>query len=107
MYQNWCQDGDEDGICNVCGGDVPYHDIKVIEVEGAKITLNRDNASHRTKITADVEAEDGYKVGKLHFVKVRDNGSRQEITRYKKDGQFWTYMPTYEMEVSVDVTKTK
>ena len=105
MYQNWCQDGDEDGICNVCGGEVPYHDIKVIEVEGAKITLNRDNASHRTKITADVEAEDGYKVGKVHFVKVREDGSKQEITRYKKNGQFFTYMPTYEMEVSVDVTK--
>lgn len=105
MYQNWCQDGDEDGICNICGGDVPYHDIKVIEVEGAKITLNRDNASHRTKITADVEAEDGYKVGKVHFVKVRDDGSKQEITRYKKNGQFFTYMPTYEMEVSVDVNK--
>ena len=107
MYQNWCQDGDEDGICNICGGDVPYHDIEVIDVEGAKITLNRDNASHRTKITADVEAEDGYKVGKVHFMKVRDDGSKQEITRYKKDGQFWTYMPTYEMEVSVDVVKTK
>ena len=105
MYQNWCQDGDEDGICNVCGGEVPYHDIKVIEVEGAKITLNRDNASHRTKITADVEAEDGYKVGKVHFVKVREDGSKQEITRYKKNGQFFTYMPTYEMEVSVDVIK--
>jgi len=105
MYQNWCQDGDEDGICNICGGDVPYHDIKVIETEGATITLNRDNASHRMKITADVEAKEGYTAGKVHFIKVRDDGSRQEVTRYKKDGQFWTYMPTYEMEVSVDVTK--
>lgn len=105
MYQNWCQDGDEDGICNICGGEVPYHDIKVIETEGATITLNRDNASHRMKITADVEAKDGYTAGKVHFVKVRDDGSKQEITRYKKNGQFFTYMPTYEMEVSVDVTK--
>lgn len=105
IYQNWCQDGDEDGVCNICGGKVPYHDIKVIETEGAKITLNRNNASHRTKITADVVAEDGYKVGKVHFVKVRDDGSKQEITRYKKNGQIFTYMPTYEMEVSVDVTK--
>ena len=106
MYQNWCQDGDEDGICNVCGGDVPYHDITVIESEGGKITLNRDNASHRTKITADVEAEEGYKLKKLHFVKVRDDGSKQEITRHKKNGQFWTLMPTYEMEVSAEFVKT-
>ena len=106
MYQNWCQDGDEDGICNVCGGDVPYHDITVIDSEGGKITLNRDNASHRTKITADVEVEAGYKLKKLHFVKVRDDGSKQEITRYKKNGQFWTLMPTYEMEVSAEFVKT-
>lgn len=105
MYQNWCQDGDEDGICNVCGGDVPYHDVTVIEEEGGKITVNRDNASHRMKITADVEPAEGYKLKKLHFVKIRDDGSRQEITRHKKNGQFWTLMPTYELEVSAEFVK--
>ena len=105
MYQNWCQDGDEDGICNVCGGDVPYHDVTVIETEGGKVTVNKDTASHRTKITADVEAADGYKLKKLHFIKVRDDGSEQEITRYKKDGQFWTRMPTYELKVTAEFDK--
>jgi len=107
MYQNWCQDGDEDGICNICGGDVPYHDVTVVESEGGKITVNRDNASHRMKITADVEPAEGYKLKQLHFTKIRDNGTRQEITRYKKDGQFWTRMPTYELEVSAEFVKTK
>ena len=107
IHQNWCQDGDEDKICNVCGGDVPYHDITVIEEEGGKITVNRDNACHRMKITADVEPAEGYKLKKLHFTKIRDNGSEQEITRYKKDGQFWTYMPTYELEVSAEFVKVK
>lgn len=107
MYQNWCTDGDEDGICNVCGGDVPYHDVTVIEEEGGKIIVNRDNACHRMKITADVEPAEGYKLKKLHFTKIRDNGSEQEITRYKKNGQFWTYMPTYELEVSAEFVKTK
>ena len=107
LYQNWCQDGDEDGICNVCGGDVPYHDVTVIEEEGGKITVNRDNACHRMKITADVEPAEGYKLKKLHFTKIRDNGSEQEITRYKKNGQFWTYMPTYELEVSAEFVKVK
>ena len=105
MYQNWCTDGDEDGICNVCGGDVPYHDVTVIEEEGGKITVNRDNACHRMKITADVEPAEGYKLEKLHFTKIRDDGSEQEITRYKKNGQFWTYMPTYELEVTAEFVK--
>ena len=107
MYQNWCQDGDEDGICNICGGDVPYHDVTVVEEEGGKIIVNRDNACHRMKITADVEPAEGYKLKKLHFTKIRDDGSEQEITRYKKNGQFWTYMPTYELEVSAEFVKTK
>ena len=105
MYQNWCQDGDEDGICNVCGGDVPYHDVTVIESEGGKITVNRDTASHRTKITADVETAEGYEFKQLHFTKVRTNGSRQEVVRYKENGQYWTLMPTYDMEVSAEFIK--
>ena len=105
IYQNWCQDGDEDGICNVCGGDVPYHDVTVVEAEGGKITVNRDTASHRMKITADVEVADGYKLEKLHFIKVRPDGSRQEVTRKKLNGQFWTPMPTYDLEVSAEFVK--
>jgi hypothetical protein len=105
--QNWCQDGDEDRICNICGGDVPYHDVTVIEEEGGKIIVNRDNACHRMKITADVEPAEGYKLKKLHFTKIRDDGSEQEITRYKKNGQFWTYMPTYDLEVSAEFVKVK
>ena len=105
VYQNWCQDGDEDGICNVCGGDVPYHDIIIKDSDGGKITVNEETASHRTKITADVEAADGYKLKKLHFVKIREDGTRQEITRRKENGQFWTLMPTYDLEVSAEFVK--
>lgn len=105
IYQNWCQDGDEDGTCNVCGGHVPYHDVTVIDSEGGKITVNRDTASHRTKITADVEPAAGYRLEKLHFTKVRDDGSRQEVVRRVKDGQFYTSMPTYDLEVSAEFIK--
>lgn len=105
LYQNWCQDGDGDGICNVCGGNVPYHDVTVIASEGGKITVNEQTASHRTKITATVEAADGYTFKQLHFTKVRDNGTRQEITRYQKNGEFWTLMPTYDLEVSAEFVK--
>lgn len=105
IYQNWCQDGDADGICNVCGGDVPYHDVTVIDAEGGKITVNEETAAHRTKITADVEPAEGYKLKKLHFVKVREDGTRQEITRRKENGQFWTYMPTYDLEISAEFVK--
>ncbi len=105
ICRNLCQDGDEDGICNVCGGDVPYHDVTVIDGEGGTITVNRDTASYRTKITADVTLKDGYELKKLHFTKVRTDGSRQEITRYKKNGQFYTNMPTYDLEVSAEFVK--
>lgn len=105
MYQNWCQDGDEDQVCNVCGGHVPYHDITIIESEGGKITVNRDNASHRMKITADVETTDGYQFVKLHFTKVRPDGSKQEVVRYGQGKSFWTNMPTYPMEVTAEFIK--
>ena len=106
ICQNWCQDGDEDGICNVCGGIVPYHDVIVKDSDGGKITVNRETASHRTKITADVKVADGYKLKKLHFTKIRTDGSRQEITRYTQaPGQFWTPMPTYDLEVTAEYVK--
>ena len=105
IYQTWCQDGDEDGVCNVCGGEVPYHDITVIESEGGKVTVNKKTAANRTKITADVEPADGYKLNKLHFTKVRDDGSKQEITRKKQGSQYWTYMPTYDLEVTAEFVK--
>lgn len=105
IYQNWCQDGDEDQVCNVCGGHVPYHDITVIDSEGGKITVNRDNASHRMKITADVETNDGYQFVKLHFTKVRPDGSKQEVVRYGQGKSFWTNMPTYPMEVTAEFIK--
>jgi len=105
MYQNWCQDGDEDQVCNVCGGHVPYHDITVIDSEGGKITVNRDNASHRMKITADVDVADGYTLHKLHFTKVRPDGSKQEVVRYGSGKSFWTDMPTYPMEVTAEFVK--
>lgn len=106
LCQNWCQDGDEDGICNVCGGIVPYHDVTVKDSEGGKITVNRETASHRTKITADVKVADGYKLKKLHFTKIRTDGSRQEITRYTQaPGQFWTPMPTYDLEITAEYVK--
>lgn len=105
VYQNWCEDGDEDGVCNVCGGHVPYHDIIVQDSEGGKITVNRETASHRTKITADVQANDGYQLKKVHFVKVRTDGSKQEITCYQDGVQRWTPMPTYDLEVSAEFVK--
>lgn len=105
MYQNWHSDGDENRICDVCGADIPYHEVTVIDSEGGKITVNFDEAPHRRKITASVEVEEGYKLKKLHFTKIRDDGSEQEITRYKKSGEFWTYMPTYDLEVTAEYIK--
>lgn len=105
IYQTWCQDGDEDGVCNVCGGEVPYHNITVIDSEGGKVTVNKETAANRTKITADVEPADGYKLNKIHFTKVRDDGSKQEITRTKQGSQYWTYMPTYDLEVTAEFVK--
>lgn len=105
MYQNWHSDGDEDRICDVCNADIPYHKITVIESEGGNITVNEAEAPHRRKIVANVEAAEGYKLKKLHFTKIRDDGTTQEITRKKNADGFWTYMPTYDLEVSAEFVK--
>ena len=106
LNRNWHSDGDEDRICDVCGADIPYHDITVIDSKGGKITVNLEEAPHRQKITASVELEEGYKLKKLHFTKVRTDGSKQEIRRRKTDKTtWWTYMPTYDLEVTAEYVK--
>ena len=105
MYQNWHYDGEEDRICDVCGASIPYHEVAVIETEGGTITVNEVEAPHRRKIIANAEAADGYEFKKLHFTKVRDDGSKQEITRYQNGQDFWTYMPTYDLEITAEFTK--
>lgn len=107
MFQNWHIDGDEDRVCDVCNADIPYHEVRVIESEGGTITVNEEEAPHRRKIVANVEAAEGYKFKKLHFTKIRDDGSKQEITRRKNADGYWTNMPTYDLEVSAEFVKTK
>ena len=107
MFQNWHSDGDEDRVCDVCGHDIPYHEIDVEEVKGGKITVELDEAPHRKKIVATAEPDEGYKLKKIHFIKVRDNGTEQEITRRKTStkGTWWTYMPTYDLKVTAEFVK--
>lgn len=106
MYQNWHSDGDEDRICDVCGGDIPYHEIDVEEVKGGKISVELEEAPHRKKIVANVEPEEGYKLKKIHFIKVRTDGTEQEITRRKTTKtSWWTYMPTYDLKVTAEFVK--
>ena len=109
MFQNWHSDGDEDRVCDVCGHDIPYHEIDVEEVKGGKITVELDEAPYRKKIVATAEPEEGYKLKKIHFIKVRDNGTEQEITRRKTStkGTWWTYMPTYDLKVTAEFVKKK
>lgn len=109
MFQNWHSDGDEDRVCDVCGHDIPYHEISVEEVKGGKITVELDEAPHRKKIVATAEPEEGYKLKKIHFIKVRDNGTEQEITRRKTStkGTWWAYMPTYDLKVTAEFVKKK
>lgn len=106
MYQNWHSDGDEDRVCDVCGGDIPYHEIDVEEVKGGKISVELEEAPHRKKIVANVEPEEGYKLKKIHFIKVRTDGTEQEITRRKTTKtSWWTYMPTYDLKVTAEFVK--
>lgn len=109
MFQNWHSDGDEDRVCDVCGHDIPYHDIDVEEVKGGKITVELEEAPHRKKIVATAEPDEGYKLKKIHFIKVRDNGTEQEITRRKTStkGTWWAYMPTYDLKVTAEFVKKK
>lgn len=107
MFQNWHSDGDEDRVCDVCNADIPYHEVTVEETKGGKITVDYEEAPHRRKITANVEPEEGYKLKKLHFIKVRDDGSEQEITRRKTSSKntWWAYMPTYDLKVTAEFVK--
>lgn len=107
MFQNWHSDGDEDRVCDVCGHDIPYHEISVEEVKGGKITVELDEAPHRKKIVATAEPDEGYNLKKIHFIKVRDNGTEQEITRRKTStkGTWWAYMPTYDLKVTAEFVK--
>ena len=106
MYQNWHSDGDEDRVCDVCGGDIPYHEIEVEDTKGGKITVELEEAPHRKKIVANVEPEEGYRLKKIHFIKVRTDGSEQEITRRKTTKtSWWTYMPTYDLKVTAEFVK--
>lgn len=108
MFQNWHSDGDDDRICDVCGHDIPYHDIDVEEVKGGKITVELDEAPHRKKIVANVEPDEGYKLKKIHFIKVRTDGSEQEITRRKTNkSTWWAHMPTYDLKVTAEFVKKK
>ncbi|MBQ6718881.1 MAG: hypothetical protein IJN20_00825 [Oscillospiraceae bacterium] len=108
MFQNWHSDGDEDRVCDVCGHDIPYHDIDVEEVKGGKITVELEEAPHRKKIVANVEPDEGYKLKKIHFIKVRTDGSEQEITRRKTNkSTWWAYMPTYDLKVTAEFVKKK
>jgi len=108
IAQNWHSDGDDDRICDVCGHDIPYHDIDVEEVKGGKITVELDEAPHRKKIVANVEPDEGYKLKKIHFIKVRTDGSEQEITRRKTNkSTWWAHMPTYDLKVTAEFVKKK
>lgn len=106
MFQNWHCDGDEDRVCDVCHVKIPYHDITVIDSEGGKIVVNEETAPHRRKITATVEVADGYELKDIHFIKIRDDGTRQEITQWlNRSGDVWTLMPTYDLEISAEFEK--
>ena len=108
IARNWHSDGDEDRVCDVCGAEIPYHEISVIDSKGGTINVELEEAPYRRKITATVEAAEGYKLKKLHFIKVRDDGSKQEITRRKTDkSTWWTYMPTYDLEVTAEFVRKK
>lgn len=104
---NWHYDGDRDRYCDVCGDAIVYYDITVKDSQGGKIIVKEDTAPYRDKINVEIEAASGYRLGQVHFYKVRPDGSRSELTRHKKvTGQsYWFEMPSFNVEIEADFIK--
>lgn len=104
---NWHYDGDRDRYCDVCGDVIVYYDITVKDSEGGKVIIKEETAPYRDKINVEIEPASGYRLGQVHFYKVRPDGSRSELTRHKKvTGQsYWFEMPSFKVEVEADFVK--
>ena len=104
---NWHYDGDRDRYCDVCGDVIVYYDITVKDSQGGKVIIKEETAPYRDKINVEIEPASGYRLGQVHFYKVRPDGSRSELTRHKKvTGQsYWFEMPSFKVEVEADFIK--
>ncbi len=105
VVQNWHRDGDEDRVCDICGGTIPYHDITVVDSEGGKVAADETSAPYRARVNVSVEPENGYELKKIRFFKVRDDGSKQEIVRHQKGNGYYFDVPTYDVEIVAEFLK--
>lgn len=106
---NWHFDNDGDDLCDVCGGEIYYYDVTELDIEGGKVTAEMDTARFRDIVNVKVEAAEGYKLHKVHFYKVRPDGSKAELTRYttKRGESYWFKMPSFNVEVTAEFVKVK
>jgi len=86
LLNDWHEDIDKDGKCDVCESDIVYYSITVPEVEGVKsVTLEGpkadSTAAYNDKITVTVEAEEGYKITDVRVYKIREDGTKDQIVR--------------------------
>lgn len=110
LLMNWHYDNDEDDWCDVCGHEIIYYDISIKDVEGAKITIDGDRdmtAPYRDWIEVSVEAEEGYKVTDVRVWKIRENGTKDQITRkiVKRGSEYKFEMQNFDCEIVATVVK--
>lgn len=110
LLMNWHYDHNEDDWCDVCGHEIIYYDIKVKEADGVKITVDGDRdmtAPYRDWIEVSVEAEEGYKVTDVRVWKIRENGTKDQITRHivKRGSEYKFEMQNFDCEIVATVVK--
>lgn len=107
---NWHSDHDEDDFCDVCGHEIVYYDIAIKDVEGVKVTIDGDRdmtAPYRDWIEVSVEAEEGYQVTDVRVWKIRQNGTKNQITRHivKRGSEYKFEMQNFDCEIVPTVIK--
>ena len=84
-----CTDANEDGVCDVCGGVVPFADITALnlyEYDGS----DKDPASISKVVTFEFKGEPKYQYGNLLITREEDTVKHDKTPALKEDDEFYT-----------------
>ena len=105
VIMDWHHDYNEDGVCDICGQDIVYYKVSVLDTQNGKVTVSKDKASLNQRVDVTVEPADGYVLQELHFYKL--NSVRSELTRYEDvpGEKYHLTAPSYDVEIEAVFVK--